>query len=289
MPKREEALRAEDVIGPEIVIHPALDWVDGQLIVGVRLKDGRQGVLSSASGLVSPDQFGPVCAKGIVSSSIVTQEIVKAFCSSTPEVSNGKGLLNRIGKYLKRFVAFPKPEWAEILALWILGTYLYPMFQTYPYVWITSASPGCGKSLLGQIVAALGFNGEFMVSPNETHLFRLAESTRGVQVWDETELVAETEKRRFEAVKPVLLKRTKDQEVEHYRGAIEKLKQAQDVEEPIRAALHLDQDIQGTTGSPDLARTIFEKIDTSEGVIADVTSIGTTSENGKAHQLKRSN
>lgn len=61
--------------------------------------------------------------------------------------------------------------------------------------------------------------------------------------------------------------------------AVEQLKQAPDVEEPTSAAtresLHVDQDRQGVTGSPDLARTIFEKIDRSAVFVADVTAVGT--------------
>ena len=62
--------------------------------------------------------------------------------------------------------------------------------------------------------------------------------------------------------------------------AISQLKQAPEIEEPTsretREALHLDHDIQGATGSPDLARTILDKIDISEVVIADVTLVGKT-------------
>lgn len=62
------------------------------------------------------------------------------------------------------------------------------------------------------------------------------------------------------------------------KQAIDQLKQVPDVEEPTtrenREALHLDQDIFGVTGSPDLARTIFDKIDLSNVVIADVTLTG---------------
>jgi hypothetical protein len=61
---------------------------------------------------------------------------------------------------------------------------------------------------------------------------------------------------------------------EALKAAIDELKQASDIEEPIREALHLDQDIQEVAGSPDLARTIFNKIEASEVVIADVTTIG---------------
>jgi hypothetical protein len=60
------------------------------------------------------------------------------------------------------------------------------------------------------------------------------------------------------------------------QDAIDKLKQASEVEDAVRETLHLDQDIQGVTGSPDLARTIFEKIEQSQAVIADVTPVGAT-------------
>jgi hypothetical protein len=61
--------------------------------------------------------------------------------------------------------------------------------------------------------------------------------------------------------------------------AINRLKQAEDIDEPTRDDLHLDQDTQGTTGSPDLVRTIFGKIEESEVVVADVTIVGKTGEN----------
>jgi hypothetical protein len=61
------------------------------------------------------------------------------------------------------------------------------------------------------------------------------------------------------------------------QDAIDKLRQAPDVEEPVREDLHLDHDIQGISGSPDLARTIFGKIEGSEVVVADVTLVGATS------------
>ena len=62
------------------------------------------------------------------------------------------------------------------------------------------------------------------------------------------------------------------------KDAIEILKQQPDIEEPTerdnREAIHLDHDIQGTTGSPDLVRTILDKIDAAAVVIADVTAVG---------------
>jgi hypothetical protein len=61
------------------------------------------------------------------------------------------------------------------------------------------------------------------------------------------------------------------------KAAIEELKQPVDLEEPTtqlnRETLHLDHDRQGVSGSPDLARTIFDKIDQAAVFIADVTPV----------------
>src|SRR5262245_52531899 len=62
--------------------------------------------------------------------------------------------------------------------------------------------------------------------------------------------------------------------------AIAALKLAADVEEPVSRekleALHVDQDRLGVPGSPDLARTILEKIAKSQVFVADVTAVGET-------------
>jgi hypothetical protein len=64
------------------------------------------------------------------------------------------------------------------------------------------------------------------------------------------------------------------------REAIEDLKETPDIEErtsqATRDALHLDQDVSGVPGSPDLVPTIFGKIDKSAVIVADVTLVGQT-------------
>ncbi|MEI8703410.1 hypothetical protein [Mesorhizobium sp. ISC15] len=61
-------------------------------------------------------------------------------------------------------------------------------------------------------------------------------------------------------------------------AAIEQLQVAPDVEDAdrqeLREALHLDSDRQGVPGSPDLALTIFRKIEAAGVVVADVTPVG---------------
>jgi hypothetical protein len=209
--KTSHQIHPDQIVGPQSVIHPCLDWVSGQLIVGVNLKQGGTGVLSSTQGLVRLDGLGAICEQGSKFSGAVSQKVAQAFVEylEAPQEqkipADGKKLLEDLSAYLKRFMVFPEPWFPEVLASWILGTYMFPIFQTYPYLWITSARPGCGKSLLGGIVANLSFNGEFLVAPTEAQLFHLPESSRGVQVWDEVECDEETDKKRFNTMRPVLL------------------------------------------------------------------------------------
>jgi hypothetical protein len=68
-------------------------------------------------------------------------------------------------------------------------------------------------------------------------------------------------------------------------AAVEALKQPNDIEEPTtaeaREALHLDHDRKGVSGSPDLAPTIFRKIDASAVFVADVTLVGVAVPHGQ--------
>jgi hypothetical protein len=76
--------------------------------------------------------------------------------------------------------------------------------------------------------------------------------------------------------------------------AVQSLKQPEDVEEPLeretRETLHLDHDRQGVPGSPDLARTIFGKIDQAAVFVADVTLVAQMGEGaGSKKKLINSN
>jgi hypothetical protein len=72
--------------------------------------------------------------------------------------------------------------------------------------------------------------------------------------------------------------------------AIQTLKQPSDVEEPsereMREALHLDHDRKDVPGSPDLAQTIFRKIEQAAVFVADVTIVGETSGTPQKEEAK---
>ena len=206
-------LTPEDIQSEQPVVHPALDWRDGTLIMGIQLSGGGRGVLTSRREILVINQLiWPVCeASGSFSRSRISGSVASRLLSNygaTNNAENAYALVsvpNQLSAYYRRFIVFPEPWWPDVLALWTLGTYLYPIFSAYPYLRISSPEPGCGKSLLGQIVANLAFNGELMASPTEANIFRLAESERGTQVWDEVENENRSEQSRLAVMKAVLL------------------------------------------------------------------------------------
>ena len=69
-----------------------------------------------------------------------------------------------------------KPEYAQIVAHWIIGTYIHKEFNTFPRLFI-NATKGSGKSRLLQILAGLCYNASVMVNLSEAVLFRTAKDS----------------------------------------------------------------------------------------------------------------
>jgi len=75
-----------------------------------------------------------------------------------------------------------------ILALWLMGTYCYALFNYFGYVWLTSLGPGCGKSLLAKILSMLAFNATPpLVDPTPATVFRDIEANGSTFILDEVE------------------------------------------------------------------------------------------------------
>lgn len=203
----------EHIAPEQQVIHPALDWRDNTLLMGLKLENGERGVLTSTGQIILVEELPwPTCDRGRhFDRSLVTTNVAQRFQAgygTATDSQNPYALVsvpNMLAAYYRRFLVFPEPWWPDVLALWTLGTYLYPVFSAYPYLRISSPEPGCGKSLLGEIIAHLTFNGDLMASPTEANIFRMADSDRGTQVWDEVENQSEADRGRLQAMKSALL------------------------------------------------------------------------------------
>lgn len=78
----------------------------------------------------------------------------------------------------------------QIIALWIIGTYFYKEFLTFPYLFL-NAMKGSGKSRTLRLICSLAWNGQQIGSVTEASLFRIAgKGTLGI---DEFEGIARKE------------------------------------------------------------------------------------------------
>ncbi|MEM3824077.1 MAG: hypothetical protein QXH87_04010, partial [Candidatus Bathyarchaeia archaeon] len=77
----------------------------------------------------------------------------------------------------------------DFLTLWSVGTYFFPVFFAYPYLFIHGAKRS-GKTKLGDILAQICFNAQKSASITSASLFRTVEAFRCTLIMDEEEKLA---------------------------------------------------------------------------------------------------
>jgi hypothetical protein len=103
-----------------------------------------------------------------------------ALCGST------EALIEEIKEFISRYANLPA-EWLEIIALYILMTWVYDRFTAVPYLRFLG-EPGTGKTRLLLICAAISYKG-MVASGNITGpaLFRTIDLVRGTMAVDEAD------------------------------------------------------------------------------------------------------
>ncbi len=82
---------------------------------------------------------------------------------------------------------------AEINALYTMGTYVYRLFASFPYINLVGER-GSGKTKLGEIHNSLDFNAFMSVGITSANIFRTIEDTAGTLILDESEKMEIQEK-----------------------------------------------------------------------------------------------
>ena len=97
-------------------------------------------------------------------------------------------LFEALRKFIQRRVIFIHECVPTMLALWLMGTYCYALFNYFGYVWLTSLGPSCGKSLLAEILSMVAFNATPpLVDPTPATVFRDIEANGSTFILDEVE------------------------------------------------------------------------------------------------------
>jgi uncharacterized protein DUF3631 len=97
-------------------------------------------------------------------------------------------VITRVHELLVRHVRFNETWQADLIALWVTGTFLHSLFAVFGYLHLTSAGKRCGKTLLLDLLGHLCFNAtRSATDPSPAFIFRDAERNCDTQLFDEVE------------------------------------------------------------------------------------------------------
>lgn len=96
-------------------------------------------------------------------------------------------IVQSVESYLRKYISFADPSHVLPLALWTIGTYLYPEFDAFPYLVITSATKRSGKTLLAEQLAFCCSNSRQFAAMTAPTLFRSIQDEAPTIFFDEAE------------------------------------------------------------------------------------------------------
>lgn len=107
------------------------------------------------------------------------------FYKGNDNVSAGS-IFNTLVQQLRKYLIFPFNELYDIIALWIMHTYVYCLFRYVPYIWL-NAEAGSGKSTVLDVIVEYAFNSRTNVGSTPASTFRLIDQHGSVLAIDEFE------------------------------------------------------------------------------------------------------
>jgi hypothetical protein len=72
-----------------------------------------------------------------------------------PPIPRAADLIFEIEGLLLRHVFFKEQRYALLIAVWVLGTYVFDVFTFFGYLWLNSPEKRCGKSLLMDVLQSI--------------------------------------------------------------------------------------------------------------------------------------
>lgn len=95
-------------------------------------------------------------------------------------------LFNIIKQKFTQYIDLPDNRLYDFLTLWNIGTYFFPLFNTYPYVYVGGVSQS-GKSKLLTLCSCICFNSIPSANMSTACIYRLIQNARCSLFIDETE------------------------------------------------------------------------------------------------------
>jgi uncharacterized protein DUF3631 len=98
-------------------------------------------------------------------------------------------LFEKIKAYIARYVVFSRPEDVDVVALWIMHTWVAQLFDFTPYIHLHSPVMRCGKTQVHRVVEPLVKNPLRTCNISESALFREIADSHPTLLWDEVDSI----------------------------------------------------------------------------------------------------
>lgn len=95
-------------------------------------------------------------------------------------------IFQAVRAFFRRFIWFPEAGSYDVLALWTMATYQYPLWEYTPYLWV-SGTFGSGKTQTLSILNNLAFYAQYLGNPTPAVLFRTTGVRGGTLIMDEAD------------------------------------------------------------------------------------------------------
>jgi hypothetical protein len=99
-------------------------------------------------------------------------------------------LIRDVESFITSYVTFPDTQSPFVLALWTLATYLWPSFDAFPYLVITSDTKRSGKTRLSELLGFAASNTRSMAGMTAATMFRSIRDENPTIIVDEAEALS---------------------------------------------------------------------------------------------------
>ncbi len=186
------------------VLHPAQDYNNGvfyygAIVNGVDMIVTSNGEMFSFAETVNRDIA--LMQKDLSASNLRHETVIEYFTGGLKV--NADELFKEIRKYVQRHIYFSEPETYDLIAIWIMGTYIYRGFRYYPYIHL-NAEKGSGKTLLMELMVPISFNGILLSQPVASTVLKLINQAGATLFIDEAEGLAQKQTGGNNQVKQIL-------------------------------------------------------------------------------------
>jgi len=118
----------------------------------------------------------------------IPSRVLEAIISGNLEVPRPADVYSMVRKCFEKYIDFPDSRCYVFFPLWVIGTYFYQMFHSYPYLYITGMKHS-GKTKNLELFARLCYNAMFSTDISPASLYRTVEDTGCTLLIDEAEKI----------------------------------------------------------------------------------------------------